>query len=345
MLLRRVARPLLAGIFITGGIAQLRDPEGHAKAAHPVLDQVAGLVPVEQPPSSVTLVRVDGGVKVGAGVLLALGKAPRLAATALAATLVPTTLAGHRFWEEENPELRSQQQIHFVKNLGLLGGLMLAAADTEGKPSLAWRARRAGRTSAATAELLHQDITDGLSSLTDRAGEVAGRAGSRAGEIAGQAGSRAGEVAGRAGSRAGEVVDRAGHRAGEVAGRAGEVAGRAGARAGEVAELVGSRASSLADRAGDRAGAVADLAGERLGDQAGRLLDEAQRWRDQAEKRTARLAKRARKAGKRASKRATKEIKRASKQADRRIQRATKRADALRAELPKRTEHLRAAVT
>src|SRR5882724_2774924 len=125
MLLRRVARPLLAGIFITGGISQLRDPEGHAKAAHPVLDQVAGLVPVQQPPSNLTLVRVDAGVKVGAGVLLALGKAPRLAASALAATLVPTTLAAHRFWEEEDPELRAQHQVHFVKNLGLLGGLML----------------------------------------------------------------------------------------------------------------------------------------------------------------------------------------------------------------------------
>ena len=327
MLLRRVARPLLAGIFITGGIAQLRDPEGHAKAAHPVLDQVAGLVPVQQPPSNLTLVRVDAGVKVGAGVLLALGKAPRLAATALAATLVPTTLAGHRFWEEEDPELRAQQQIHFVKNLGLLGGLMLAAADTEGKPSLAWRARHAGRTSAATAELLHRDITEGLSTLTGQAGAAV----ERAGAVVDRAGSRAGEVAGRAGSRAGEV------------------AGRAGARAGEVAELVGSRASSLAEVAGDRAatvadraGTVADLAGERLGDQAARLLDEAQRWRDRAEKRAARLAKRARKAGERASKRATKQIERASKRADRRIQRATKRAEALRAELPKRAEHLRA---
>lgn len=360
MLLRRVARPLLAGIFITGGIAQLRDPEAHAKAAHPVLDQVAGMVPVEQPPSNLTLVRVDAGVKVGAGVLLALGKAPRLSAAALAASLIPTTLAGHRFWEEEDPELRSQHQIHFVKNLGLLGGLMLAAADTEGKPSLAWRARRAGRTSAATAELLHKDITDGLSSLTGQAGVVADRVGSRAGSLADLAGTRAGEVAGRVGSRAGEVADLAGARAGSLAdlagtrassladlagSRAGEVAGRAG----EVADRVGTRASSLVDRAGDRAGvvaeragAVADLAGERLGDQAARLLDEAQRWRAQAEKRTARLAKRARKAGERASKRASKQIERTSKRADRRIQRATKRADELRAELPKRAGRLRA---
>jgi uncharacterized membrane protein YphA (DoxX/SURF4 family) len=344
MLLRRVARPLLAGIFITGGIAQLRDPEAHAKAAHPVLDQVAGMVPVEQPPSNLTLVRVDAGVKVGAGVLLALGKAPRLSAAALAASLIPTTLAGHRFWEEEDPELRTQHQIHFAKNLGLLGGLMLAAADTEGKPSLAWRARRAGRTSAATAELLHQDLTDSLTSLTGQAGAVVDRAGARAGEVA----ERAGSLTERAGSRASALSDRAGSVAGGVAERAGSLTERAGSRAsalsdraGSVADRVGSRASSLADRAGERAGAVADLAGERLGDQTGRLLDEAQRWRDRAEKRAARLAKRARKAGDRASKRATKQIERTSKRADRRIQRATKRAEKLRAELPKRVERLR----
>jgi hypothetical protein len=32
--------------------------------------------------------------------------------------------------------------MHFLKNLGLLGGLLLAAADTEGRPSIGWRAER-----------------------------------------------------------------------------------------------------------------------------------------------------------------------------------------------------------
>ena len=89
------------------------------------------------------LVKINAGVQVVAGVLLAIGRVPRLAACALAGSLVPTTLAGHRFWEEEDGTRRAQQQIHFVKNLGLLGGLVLAAVDTEGAPSLGWRARRA----------------------------------------------------------------------------------------------------------------------------------------------------------------------------------------------------------
>jgi hypothetical protein len=32
------------------------------------------------------------------------------------------------------------QRISFLKNLGLLGGLLLAAVDTEGRPGLAYRA-------------------------------------------------------------------------------------------------------------------------------------------------------------------------------------------------------------
>jgi hypothetical protein len=35
--------------------------------------------------------------------------------------------------------------MHFLKNLGLLGGLILAAFDTEGAPSLGWRAKRQAR--------------------------------------------------------------------------------------------------------------------------------------------------------------------------------------------------------
>jgi len=63
----------------------------------------------------------------------------------LAATLVPTTAAGHRFWEEEDPAQRSNQRIHFFKNVSMLGGLIIAGVDTEGRPGVAWRARRAAQ--------------------------------------------------------------------------------------------------------------------------------------------------------------------------------------------------------
>jgi uncharacterized membrane protein YphA (DoxX/SURF4 family) len=78
--------------------------------------------------------------------LLALGWLPRISAFAIAATLVPTMAAGHRFWEEDDPEMRAQQRIHFLKNLIMLGGLLMAAGDAAGKLSLAWRRRHRAKS-------------------------------------------------------------------------------------------------------------------------------------------------------------------------------------------------------
>lgn len=157
-MLRRIARPLLAMIFISGGVDQLLRPEGKAKSAQPVLnmaapalDRVGQKVPVPGPSDANTWVQVDGAVKVGGGLLLALGRAPRLAAAALAASLVPTTVAEHRFWEMQDKSERTAQQIHFFKNCGLLGGLLLAVADTGGRPSVGWLGRRATRTAKRAA--------------------------------------------------------------------------------------------------------------------------------------------------------------------------------------------------
>jgi len=149
MLTRRIARPLMAGIFISGGIDVLRNPGPRAQRAEPVTDTLAENLPL--PDDTEQLVKLNAVGHIVAGSLLALNKLPRLAAAVLAASLVPTTLAGHRFWEEEDERSRAMQQVHFLKNLGLLGGLIIAATDTEGAPSLGWRARRAARRAAQKA--------------------------------------------------------------------------------------------------------------------------------------------------------------------------------------------------
>lgn len=149
MLLRRVARPMLAAVFITSGINVLRYLDAHVQMAKPLLDKVvapqAEKLPDGVPTDPETLVKIDAAVKIGAGTLLAMGKFPRLSALALAGTLVPTTVAGHPFWEIDDPQEREAQKIHFAKNLGLLGGLLIASADTAGKPSVGYRTRRATR--------------------------------------------------------------------------------------------------------------------------------------------------------------------------------------------------------
>lgn len=141
-LVRRIARPLLASTFVYGGIDAFRNPESKV----PNAEKLGGLsAHVPGVSNMAQLVRVDGAAKVVGGVALGLGKFPRLAALGLIASLVPTTLAGHRFWEETDPAKRKMQQLQFIKNSSILGGVLLAAVDTEGKPSVGWRARRLAR--------------------------------------------------------------------------------------------------------------------------------------------------------------------------------------------------------
>ena len=147
-IVRRLARPLLATPLIQTGLDAARHPGPQAELARPVLDRVSG--PLKLPQDQVVVVRAAGAVTVTAGVLLAIGKLPRLSALAivLAAPAVQNT---QPFWKEKDPELRRAQRTTFLKNLGLLGGTLLAAVDTEGRPGLAWRGRRAGHVAADAA--------------------------------------------------------------------------------------------------------------------------------------------------------------------------------------------------
>ena len=108
--LRLVARPMLASIFIAEGIDSLLHPDTKAPAAEAVVRPLAEQVSVV-PDQVEQAVRLNGAVQVVAGSLLAIGRFPRLSAAALAASLIPTTYAGHRFWESDDKQERTQQQI------------------------------------------------------------------------------------------------------------------------------------------------------------------------------------------------------------------------------------------
>lgn len=126
-LTRRVPSALLAPMFIVGGLDAARKPAGKAGKASAVTDRVIDTLGIDA--DTEQLVRLNGAVQVGAGAMLALGLLPRLAAAALAGSLVPTTLAGHRFWAEVDPQAKTAQRIQFLKNLAMLGGLLLVVAD------------------------------------------------------------------------------------------------------------------------------------------------------------------------------------------------------------------------
>ena len=129
---------MLASIFILQGFETVRSPERVVKQAEPVVRSLAEFVDFV-PADTEQAVRFNAAVQLAGGALLAVGWLPRVAALAIAATLVPTTAAGHRFWEQEDPQERAAQQIHFLKNLSMLGGLLMVAAGSGG--------RRKGRSS------------------------------------------------------------------------------------------------------------------------------------------------------------------------------------------------------
>jgi putative oxidoreductase len=151
VLVRRIARPLLASTFIFGGIDALRNPESKAPAADkldipskPGMDKL-NIATSEQ------AVRVNAAAQVAGGSLLALGKFPRVASLVLAGSIVPTTLAGHRFWEEDDSAKKKGQLLHFFKNASMLGGLLLATVDTAGKESIVHKTKRVTRRSTRKA--------------------------------------------------------------------------------------------------------------------------------------------------------------------------------------------------
>jgi uncharacterized membrane protein YphA (DoxX/SURF4 family) len=118
---RLLSQLLLAGIFIKGGADAFLEPGGRP-------DKVAeaGL------PNPRVAVELNGAAMVVGGAMLALNIAPRLAAAALIGSLVPTTIVGHAFWKEEQEVARNAQLLQFLKNLGLIGGLLLLLTQKRG---------------------------------------------------------------------------------------------------------------------------------------------------------------------------------------------------------------------
>ena len=133
-MLRRLARPLLGATFIASGADALRDGERRRRQA-----QALG---VGDPATATKLV---AGTQIGAGLFLAGGRLPRLSALALAATVVPDALTGHAFWAEDDKQQRQAQRSLLVRDLGLLGGLLVTVADTGGRESVPHRAARTAR--------------------------------------------------------------------------------------------------------------------------------------------------------------------------------------------------------
>ena len=243
MLIRRIARPLLSVAFVGQGIDSLLNPNPAAEAAAPMVD---GLRALPDPVGSVipsdpqTFARINAAVQIGGGLLLATGKAPRVASAALAFTVLPANVGAHMFWSESDPQLKTEKRKEFMTDLSLLGGLMIASADTAGKPSLGWRGRRAAerlseRVSSALpgsddtfdADLgeLGEKIVHGLQAGAERGRELASTAAERGAPLAKKARKRGEKWADTARVRGVELAETARLHGGQLADAARERVG------------------------------------------------------------------------------------------------------------------------
>jgi uncharacterized membrane protein YphA (DoxX/SURF4 family) len=301
MLIRRIARPLLSAVFIGQGVETLRNPKVTLDAAQTAVTTLQTLpdpVGSNIPSDPETVARINAAVQVGGGLLLATGRLPRIASAALAFTVIPGSLGGHLFWNEPDPERRVQKRRDLLTDLSLLGGLIIASADTAGKPSLGWRGRRAAarlseRVSAALpldgsddsvldSELVER-ISHGLHVGAERGRELASTAAERSAPLVEAARKRSGELASTAAEKSAPVVEKARKKARK--------------RGAQLAEAVREHGAELADTARERGSEWADIARERGGEFGERAYERGSELAEAVREHGAELAETARERG------------------------------------------------
>jgi uncharacterized membrane protein YphA (DoxX/SURF4 family) len=218
MLLRHLARPMLASWFVYDGVQTALKPAEHVRAARSGIEIVEKGAGVEAPLSDAqvtALVRVHGVATAVAGLCLAVSKAPRTAALTLAALTVPLAVVNQPFTGGE--ATRSERTRKFVANIGAIGAALIAGADYEGRPGVQWRLEKA-RHDLARAKQAKQDavVTSAKGTAKSVKGTAKGVTGSakQASADAGRAARRAAKAAREAAEHAASLTSGAVHDAG-----------------------------------------------------------------------------------------------------------------------------------
>jgi len=258
---------------------------------------------------------VTAGVQIGAGLLLASGKLPRLSSAALAVSVVPGSLGSHAFWNETDPARKAAERRALFSDVSLIGGLIIASVDLEGRPSLGWRSRRAARkVSERVTSVLPSETPNALidPELVDKWGE-----GLQSGLHVGA--ERGRELAHVAYERGSELADVALERGSELADvardRAPKLAKKARKRGLELAELTQDRSTELADVAQKRGAKLVDVARDRAPELVEAARDRGAELAALAQDRSNEFASLSRKQ----AKQTRKDLKRAQKELEKRV--------------------------
>jgi len=119
-----LARVLLALMFVASGISKLTGIEG-----------TAGYIASAGLPAPQLLALGAGLLEVVAGTMLIVGWQARWAALALAAFTLVASVLFHNFWAMPADQA-FMQQLMFMKNLAVVGGLLFVFAQGPGRASI-----------------------------------------------------------------------------------------------------------------------------------------------------------------------------------------------------------------
>jgi putative oxidoreductase len=119
-----IARVLLALMFVLAGFGKLAGLEG-----------TAGYIASKGLPAPMLLAFASGVVELVAGLLLIVGWQARWAALALAAFTLVASLIFHNYWTLPADQ-QMMQQLMFMKNLSIVGGLLVVFGFGAGAFSL-----------------------------------------------------------------------------------------------------------------------------------------------------------------------------------------------------------------
>lgn len=125
---RRIAPALVGLLFVVTGWTKIGG-----------FDDVAGWMTGMGLPAASILLVLTIALEIGAGLLLIIGYRTRWAALALVAFTIPTTLIFHAFWNVDATQF-AEQQTAFLKNLAIIGGLLMIAAQANDSVTVRGRA-------------------------------------------------------------------------------------------------------------------------------------------------------------------------------------------------------------
>jgi putative oxidoreductase len=119
-----LGRVLLAAMFVISGFEKITGFAG-----------TAGYIAAKGLPLPEVLTAIAIAIEVGGGVAILLGWKTRWAAVALAVFLIVITPIFHGYWSAPAAEAM-QQQINFLKNSSILGGVLLLLSFGPGRFSV-----------------------------------------------------------------------------------------------------------------------------------------------------------------------------------------------------------------